>query len=363
MNVVRSSSATGTSIADPPSYTSPASAGEVGGRPGEGSGRRPDEGNGHGRGKGLYRGRFAPTPSGELHFGSLVAAVGSYLDARANGGEWLVRIEDLDPPRERPGMAERILRALDQLGLHWDGPVLRQSSRSAAYAEALARLEVLGVTRNCTCSRSALAALPENRDRPPGEELFHPPTCLEPLAAVAGSAVRFRVPDSEIEFTDRSLGKCRINPAHAGGDFVLRRRDGLFAYQLAVVVDDAAQGITDVVRGADLLASTPRQRLLHDALGLHRPRYMHLPLAVDERGRKLSKSEDAPAVRQSAPAASIVAVLGFLEQQPPAEMSRAGADEVLQWGVAHWRPERFAGSLARRVRGPAARCVNQEPTR
>jgi len=347
VNVVRSSSATGTNIADP-SITSPAPAGEAGRRPGEG----------------LYRGRFAPTPSGELHFGSLVAAVGSYLDARAHGGEWLVRIEDLDPPRERPGAADQILRSLDQLGLRWDGPVLRQSSRSAAYDEALARLEGLSVTRNCACSRSALAALPENRDRLPGEELFHPAQCLEPLVgAAAGSAIRLRVPDREIEFTDRSLGVCRINPARTGGDFVLRRRDGLFAYQLAVVVDDAAQGITDVVRGADLLASTPRQRLLHEALGLPRPGYMHLPLAVDERGLKLSKSEDAPAVGQSAPAASIVAVLEFLEQEPPAAMARAGVDEVLQWGVAHWRPERFSGSSARRVRGPAARFVNQEPTR
>jgi glutamyl-Q tRNA(Asp) synthetase len=293
-----------------------------------------------------------------------VAAVGSYLDARAHEGEWLVRIEDLDPPRERPGMADQILRSLDQLGLHPDGPVLRQSSRSAAYDEALARLETLGLTRTCACSRSALAALPENRDRSPGEELFHPATCLEPLVnAAPGTAIRCRAPDREIEFMDRSLGVCRINPAHAGGDFVLRRRDGQFAYQLAVVVDDAAQGITDVVRGADLLASTPRQRLLQEALGLPQPRYLHLPLAVDERGLKLSKSEDAPAVGLSAPAASIVAALEFLEQEPPADLARAGVDEVLQWGVAHWRPERFAGSAARRVRGPAARCVNQEPTR
>ena len=311
-----------------------------------------------------YRGRFAPSPTGPLHFGSLVAAVGSFLDARARQGEWLVRIEDLDPPRERPGAAEQILRSLEALGLHWDGPVLRQSQRSAAYRAALEALTRLGLTRHCGCSRSALAALPENRAREPGEELFHPSQCLElPGDRAAGQALRLRVPDEEVTFDDRCQGRVSINVARTAGDFVLQRRDGLFAYQLAVVVDDADQGITDVVRGADLLGSTPRQLLLQRALGLPQPVYLHLPLAVDDRGRKLSKSEDAPAAPGSRPAALIVAVLDFLRQRPPAELGRAGLEEVWRWGVAHWCPRHFAGLKAGTMGGLAAWREGQEATR
>jgi len=300
-----------------------------------------------GEGRSAYRGRFAPSPSGELHFGSLVAAVGSYLDARSHDGTWLVRIEDLDPPREQPGAADQILHTLDALGLHWDGPVLRQSTRGKAYAEAIDRLQRLGLTRSCSCTRSALAGLAQNRERPAGEELYHPPDCIPGVtAAPPGRAIRLRVPDRDVEFVDRAQGAVRTNVAGTVGDFVLRRRDGLFAYQLAVVVDDAEQGITDVVRGSDLLASTPRQILLQEALGLPRPAYLHLPLAVDDRGRKLSKSENAPAASGTAAAETILAVLEFLGQQPPSGLAYAGCDEVLQWGVAHWRPDRFAGIKA-----------------
>lgn len=310
-----------------------------------------------------YRGRFAPSPSGPLHFGSLVAAVGSYLDARAQGGEWLVRIEDLDPPRERPGAADDILRTLDALGLHWDGPVVRQSQRSELYADALDRLLGLGLIQDCTCSRSALAALPANARRDGGDELFHPPQCLPQSGPPApGAAQRLRVPRGTVEFEDRSLGLQRTDVAETVGNFVLRRRDGLFAYQLAVVVDDAAQSITDVVRGADLLASTPRQMLLQQALGLPRLRYLHLPLAVDGRGRKLSKSESAPAARGASPAASIVAVLEFLGQEPPGGLAQAGLADVWRWGVSHWRPERFAGAATRPCPGPDAREAAEEPS-
>jgi glutamyl-Q tRNA(Asp) synthetase len=277
-----------------------------------------------------------------------VAAVGSFLDARAHRGEWLVRIEDLDPPRVRPGAAEDILRTLDLLGLHWDGPVLRQSERTAEYARALAQLARRNLLHRCECTRSIVAGLPENRDRSPGaaDELFHPRQCPAPRTdapVVPGAAWRLRVPAGTVTFVDRSLGAQAIDVAATVGDFVLRRRDGLFAYQLAVVVDDAEQGITDIVRGCDLLTSTARQILLQQALGLPTPRYLHLPLAVDDRGLKLSKSAQAPAANCGTPAAQLVGVLQFLGQSPPAGLVAATAREVLDWAAAHWRVEGFSG--------------------
>lgn len=277
-----------------------------------------------------------------------MAAVGSYLDARAHGGEWLVRIEDLDPPRAKPGAADDILRTLERLGLHWDGPIVYQSTRSAGYARALAQLSARNLLHRCVCTRAVVAGLPGNQGREPAaaDELFHPRQCppRQPGAAdVPGEAWRLRVPDGRVAFTDRSLGEQAVDVASSVGDFVLRRRDGLFAYQLAVVVDDAAQGITDVVRGCDLLASTARQILLQQALGLPMPRYLHLPLAVDDRGLKLSKSADAPAAAFGTPAAQLVAVLGFLGQSPPAGLASATTGEVLDWATAHWRVEGFAG--------------------
>ncbi len=301
-----------------------------------------------------YRGRFAPTPSGPLHFGSLIAATGSFLEARYHSGEWLLRIEDLDPPRERPGAADQILRTLDSLGLHWDGPVLKQNERSEAYRDALARLEDLGLTRRCACSRNALKSLSENRNLVAGEDLFHPPRCLVASDDAAASAIRFRAPDREISFEDRSLGRYCCNVARSSGDFVLRRRDGLFAYQLAVTADDAQQGITDVVRGADLLGSTPRQILLQEALQLPRVNYMHLPLAVTSDGYKLSKSEDAPAAEQAEPAAQIFLVLEFLNQDPPEALKHADLDEVWAWAEANWRAERFAGISRKTLNTTAA---------
>jgi glutamyl-Q tRNA(Asp) synthetase len=298
-----------------------------------------------------YVGRFAPSPSGTLHFGSLVAAIGSYLDARAHDGQWLVRIEDLDPPREQPGAADRILADLAALGLESDGPVLRQGSRAEAYEAALQRLAAAGALRQCACTRAALAKLPENQSRPAGagDELFHPAECLPPTGtAVPGHALRLRVPaGTVVEFEDRSLGPQRVDVAASVGDFVLRRRDGLYAYQLAVVVDDAAQGVTDVVRGSDLLASTARQVLLQRALGLPLLRYMHLPLAVDGRGLKLSKSDGAPAARGREPARQLVTVLQFLGQSPPDALGRATLREAWDWARAHWRVGGFAGCVAR----------------
>ena len=226
-----------------------------------------------------YRGRFAPSPTGPLHFGSLLAAFGSWLLARRADGEWLVRIEDLDPPREVAGAAEEQLRALAAFGLHADGPVLRQSARGDAYQSALDQLLASGAAFACHCSRSDLA----------DDGGIH-------RRCVAGStratpAFRLRVPPATtLGFDDAIQGRVIQDVSEEVGDFVLKRADGYWAYQLAVVVDDAAQGITDVVRGADLLDSTPRQVLLQRALGLPTPRYVHLPLVVDTQGRKLSKS-------------------------------------------------------------------------
>jgi len=291
-----------------------------------------------------YRGRFAPSPSGTLHFGSLVAAVASFVDARAAGGQWLVRIEDLDPPRERPGAADQILFTLERLGLAWDGPVLRQSTRSDAYALALERLRHEGRIRECRCARAALAALPENVRRAAGDDLFHPSVCISgPDDGSLRRALRFRVPDHEVEFRDRVQGTIRINVAATVGDFVLRRKDDLYAYQLAVVVDDEEQGITHVVRGADLLQSTPRQVLLQQALGLRGVEYMHVPLVVNASGLKLSKSSDAPGLAAAPAALQVVAALRFLGPEPPEVLGETTVDEVLDWAVSNWHPERFAG--------------------
>lgn len=291
-----------------------------------------------------YRGRFAPSPSGPLHFGSLVAATGSFLDARSRGGEWLVRIEDLDPPRERPGAADDILATLDRLQMHWDGTVLRQSTRAEAYEAALRQLAASGSLRACLCSRTQLGALPENLRRAPGEELFHPAACIAPPPGPGEvPAWRLLAPDRDVEFVDRVQGAQCSNVARTVGDFVLKRRDGLFAYQLAVVVDDAFQGITDIVRGADLLSSTARQIVLQQALRLPPVTYMHLPIAVGKSGIKLSKSEDAPALSRSTPATQVVAALEFLRQAPPAGLGRAPLAEVWQWAIAHWQHARVTG--------------------
>lgn len=250
-----------------------------------------------------YRGRFAPSPTGDLHAGSMVAALGSWLLARHAGGEWWVRIEDLDPPREVPGAARRQLEMLAACSLHSDAPVVAQSARGPLYADALDRLLAAGLAFECHCSRSDLAAAGGVHRRCVASRRRPDP------------AVRLRVPDGAvIEFVDGLQGPQCQDVATAVGDFVLRRADGLWAYQLAVVVDDADQGITDVVRGADLLDSTPRQILLQQALGLPTPRYLHLPLVVDACGRKLSKSEGADAVDTGRPLEALAAAWARLGQ-------------------------------------------------
>ena len=252
-----------------------------------------------------YRGRFAPSPTGPLHFGSLLAAFGSWLLARHANGEWLVRIEDLDPPREVAGAAAEQLRTLAAFGLHADGPVLRQSERGHVYRDALDRLLASGAAFACHCSRSDLA----------DEGGIHR-RCVAGSARIT-PAFRLRVPPrTALGFDDAIQGHVRQDLGAEVGDFVLKRADGYWAYQLAVVVDDAAQGVTDVVRGADLLDSTPRQILLQHALGVATPRYAHLPLVVDDQGRKLSKSLAAMPVDAADPLPALRAAWQALGQPP-----------------------------------------------
>lgn len=265
-----------------------------------------------------YRGRFAPSPTGDLHAGSLLAALGSWLLARAAGGEWWVRIEDLDPPRELPGAAERQLATLAACGLLSDAPVVRQSARHPLYQAALDRLLASGQAFECHCSRADLAASGGVHRRCVARKPRPDP------------AVRLRVPDgSVVTFDDALQGSQTQDVAADVGDFVLRRADGLWAYQLAVVVDDAAQGISDVVRGADLLDSTPRQILLQRALAVPTPRYLHLPLVTDRNGRKLSKSEGAFAVGAADPLAALDAAWARLGQRDADVHSACDADDWL----------------------------------
>ena len=285
--------------------------------------------------KAKYRGRFAPSPTGPLHFGSLVAAVGSYLDARAHGGEWLLRMEDVDTPRNVPGAAAGILATLEAYGFEWDGPVLWQSRRFEAYAAALERLIAAGLAYGCTCSRKEIADSGSHPAIDGG--LAYPGTCRDGLpAGRTARAWRLRVNDEPLAFVDRLQGRVLQHLESDVGDFVLRRADGLFAYQLAVAVDDEFQVISDVVRGADLLASTPRQIWLQRCLGYATPRYAHLPVASNAAGEKLSKQTLAPALDVGQAGPTLVRALNFLGQGVPAELSAAPPAEVWTWALAHW---------------------------
>ena len=285
-----------------------------------------------------YRGRFAPSPTGPLHFGSLVAAVGSYLEAKSRGGAWLLRMEDLDTPREQPGAADAILRTLEACGMGWDGDIMYQSRRSEAYAAALARLEAQGLVYACGCSRREIA----DSGLGPDGALIYPGTCRNGLApGKTPRATRVRVDHQPIELEDLVQGKRSQDLAAEVGDFVLRRADGLYAYQLAVVIDDAEQGITDVVRGADLLDSTPRQIYLQRLLGLPTLRYLHLPAAVNASGEKLSKQTLAPPVDARDPVPALAQAMDFLGQAPPAQLGRAPLAEFWHWALAHWDAQRI----------------------
>ncbi len=310
-----------------------------------------------------YRGRFAPSPTGPLHFGSLVAAVGSYLDARAHGGAWLVRIDDIDTPRTVPGAADDILRTLDVFGMRADETVMTQSTRNDAYHAALKKLRARGVLYPCGCTRREIADSALH-----GIEGFvYPGTCRNGLPpGREARATRVRTNSTPISFDDAIQGVITQDIERDIGDFVVSRADGMFAYQLAVVVDDAAQGITDIVRGADLLDSTPRQIYLQQLLGLPTSRYAHLPVAVNERGEKLSKQTLARAIDLRQPALEIVRALRFLGQAVPEEWhdrhyrhERLSAgettppdiDTVWQWSIAHWNRARVSARRTLPVTG------------
>lgn len=277
-------------------------------------------------------GRFAPTPSGPPHFGTMLAAIASYLHARATGARWLLRVEDLDPPREIPGAADEMLRTLDAFGLHWDGEIMYQSQRFEAYQSALEQLLSEGKAFPCACSNKDLAGAKR------GEEgVIYPGSCRDGLpAGKQAHSVRARVHDARIDFEDRVQGYISQNLETEIGDFVIRRGDGYFAYQLAVVVDDAAQGVTQVVRGADLLGSTPRQIHLQHLLGLPTPSYLHIPIVLDRLGHKLSKSEGATAIDPANPSGCWRQALSILGQAPPTDLDTVA--DYRDWAIKHWQP-------------------------
>lgn len=285
-----------------------------------------------------YRGRFAPSPTGPLHFGSLVAAVGSYLQARHQQGQWLLRMEDLDRPRCVKGADSQILQTLERYGMVWDGEVMYQSQRDPAYNTALEQLEAMNACYPCACSRSEIAAIA----RPGREGPIYPGTCRKGLAeGKEVNAIRTRLDDAVISFHDLLQGEITQYLFRDLGDFVIRRADSLFAYQLAVVVDDAEQGITEVVRGSDLLDSTPRQIWLQQKLGYYTPTYLHLPVAVNAAGEKLSKQTFARAIDDQDPRPPLIKALNFLGQQVPGEVADSTLDDLWQWAVQHWSVEKL----------------------
>lgn len=292
----------------------------------------------------FYRGRFAPSPTGPLHFGSLIAAVGSFCQAKSQGGEWLVRMEDLDPPREVPGAADDILRTLETYHLNWDGTVLYQSQRLDAYEHALNQLSSSGHTFPCACTRKSIATNAQsNQKKNQGGSLpnIYPGTCRNGLASGATArASRVRVNSETIHFHDGLQGTQEIQLETDVGDFVVKRADGLFAYHLAVVVDDAFQKISEIVRGTDLLDSTPHHLYLQKLLTFQTPQYVHLPVAVNAQGEKLSKQTYAPAVNTTQPGPILEKALTFLGHSPDTDVINAGPETLLKWAVRNWDLER-----------------------
>ena len=289
-----------------------------------------------------YRGRFAPSPTGPMHFGSLITGVGSYLEARRKGDDWLVRMEDLDQAREERGAADAILRILEAYGFEWDGPVIRQSQRDEAYAAALAQLQRDGVLFPCACTRREIS---DSMLGATGEAVY-PGTCRSGIVpGRPARAIRMRVGDAVIALDDRVQGRFEQDLAREVGDFVVKRADGPFAYQLAVVVDDFEQGITDVVRGADLLGSTPRQILLQERLRYPTPGYAHLPVAVNRHGEKLSKQTRATPLGATEAPQQLWRALSFLGQDPPTALRDGDTATLWSWARAHWD----AGKVPRRV--------------
>lgn len=285
-----------------------------------------------------YIGRFAPSPTGPLHLGSLIAATGSYLESRRHKGLWLLRMEDLDPPREQPGAADDILRTLEAFGFKWDGEVMYQSRRGTLYDATLKQLAEAGLLYPCTCSRKEITE--HNGDNV--TDMIYPGTCRNPANYNENktAALRLRTHNNAIKFTDTIQGQYSQKLESEVGDFPLKRRDGYYAYHLAVVIDDAGQGITHVVRGCDLLDSTPRQIYLQTLLNLPTPEYSHLPVAVNNKGQKLSKQTYAKAIRVDQAPPLLWTVLKFLGQQPPDELECETLNTLWEWAIEHWRLEK-----------------------
>jgi glutamyl-Q tRNA(Asp) synthetase len=272
-----------------------------------------------------YIGRFAPSPSGPLHFGSAVAALASFLQARQRGGQWQIRIDDLDPPREQRGATRSILDVLVALGLEWDGPVTYQSERSSAYENALQKLADAGLTFPCACTRKQLGGRP------------YPGNCRNGVrAGLSARTLRVRVDERIVSFVDALQGGQQQQLADVVGDFILVRADGYYSYHLAVVVDDHDAGITEIVRGVDLIESTPRQVYLQHLLGCTTPEYVHIPIVLNDTGTKLSKQTFAAPIDAKNPAHILFEALRFLSQRPPLELAHADVSDILQWAHEHW---------------------------
>ncbi len=276
-----------------------------------------------------YIGRFAPSPSGPLHFGSLIAALGSYLQARSQKGKWLVRIEDIDPPREIAGASDDILATLTAYGLTWDGDVIYQSQQSAHYEEVLATLNQQQLSYACCCTRKNIKL----------QGGLYLGNCRIKNLTTANNALRINVTkltNPITQFHDLLQGSITLNKQQADEDFIIKRKDGLYAYNLAVVVDDINQGISEIVRGADLLTTTGKQMSLYELLGKKSPTYIHLPLAVTEPGFKLSKQNNALAIDKSNPIPTLLKALAFLGHQVPNNIDQSSCHSILKWAVKHW---------------------------
>lgn len=281
-------------------------------------------------------GRFAPSPTGPLHFGSLVAALASCLSARSRGGKWLVRIEDIDQHRCRPDFEFLILRQLETLGFVWDGPILRQSDRIALYRDIFLEQQCLGAVYPCACTRAEVL----EQGTPGIDSTIYSGRCRQGIEGKSIRSWRFKVPAVQIAWTDRFQGECRRSTTQFG-DFVVFRGDGFFSYHWAVVIDDHLQGVTEIIRGADLLESTARHIVLQQELGFHRPIYGHFPIAILEDGHKLSKANQAPSISEISPAQALFDALVFLGQEPDPFLVESSVTELWGWAMSHWNEARL----------------------
>jgi len=285
-----------------------------------------------------YIGRFAPSPTGPLHMGSLITAVASYCQAKNQKGKWLLRIEDIDPPREVPNASNNIISDLEKLGFEWDGEIIYQSQRQELYEQALENLHQTNLIYPCGCSRSEINASSIHTRY----GIRYIGTCREGLpVGKKARSIRLKVPDKDFHFTDLIQGKYNQNLQLDIGDFVVKRADGQIAYQLAVVIDDATQSVTEIVRGSDLLDSTIRQQYLQQCLGYAQPSYAHIPVLVNSAGDKLSKQTGASAINLESSGTALIQALCYLNQAPPKSLKRASVKEIWRWALEHWQIQKI----------------------